>query len=85
MFFFGFHFNHTVAIGKWAIFAGCFTKFCLDIFQKSPIKGEDKQLIHYEMAMLFQPILIAGGVVGVSVNLFVPAWALMVLSILVLL
>jgi len=37
------------------------------------------------MAMLFQPILIAGGVVGVTVNLFFPAWILMLLAVLVLL
>lgn len=85
LFFFGFNFDHSVAISKWAIFAGCFMKFIIDIFQKSPIKGEDKQLIHFEMAMLFQPILIAGGVVGVSVNLFFPAWVLMICSIIVLL
>lgn len=86
LFFFSFTFTESVALSKTAIFFGAFTRFLLDLFRKSPLKGEkDKPIIHYEIAMLFEPILLAGTVVGVIINIFFPEWILMICMILVIL
>jgi len=86
LFFFGFQFTEAVALSKATVFIGEATRFVLEMCRRSPIKGEaHKPLIHYEIAMLFLPTMLAGTVVGVVVNMYFPEWILLLFVVLVLL
>jgi len=86
LFFLKFTFSDSVALSKTAIFFGAFARYCMDVFKRSPVKGDaHKPLIHYEIVMLFEPVMLSGTVVGVIINVFFPEWILMILMILVIL
>jgi len=67
--FFNFSFNKSVGLEKAITFSGSFIRYLIDVCKKSPIKGESyKPLIHYEISMLFTPIILSGSIIGVVFN-----------------
>mmetsp|Transcript_46027 Transcript_46027/g.38762 ORF Transcript_46027/g.38762 Transcript_46027/m.38762 type:complete len:106 (-) Transcript_46027:975-1292(-) len=70
--FFGVSFTHAVALSKIGIFAGSLIRFISEIHLRSPHKYEDRPLIEYQTACLFQSYILAGTVIGVILNIWMP-------------
>lgn len=69
--FFGLSFTHAVALSKIGIFAGSLIRWISELCQRSP-KDKDVPLIDYQTAMLYEPAILAGTVVGVLFNIWLP-------------
>lgn len=82
--FFGCSFTHAVALSKIGIFAGSLIRFLSEIHHRSPHKYEDRPLIEYQTACLFEPFILAGTVIGVILNIWMPEYILLILLIVTL-
>jgi len=83
--FLNFAFSNAVALSKISIFAGSLIRYISETCLKSPLKGEEqKPLVDYYTAMILEPPLLAGTVLGVLINIWFPEWFLLLLLILTL-
>jgi uncharacterized membrane protein YfcA len=62
----GFDHQLSIAISKAIIFGGSITNFFFFSIRKHP--KENRPLIDYDVSMLIEPIVLAGSVIGVFLN-----------------
>lgn len=80
-----FTFSKAVALSKISILAGACIRFFMEICKKNPLSGKEHfPLIDYEIAMIFEPVLLTGSVMGVLLNIWLPEWTLLAILIITL-
>lgn len=77
----GFDTKSAAALSKCMIMGASMSSVWYNLRVSHPIKGDDAPIIDYDLALLFQPMLMLGITIGVSLSVVFPYWLITVLII----
>eukprot|EP01080_Neovahlkampfia_damariscottae_P000215 gene215-4461_t len=81
----GFDHQLSIALSKAIIFGGAITNFIFFSLRRHPKYPEvNRPLIDYDICMLIEPIVLAGTIIGVFLNIMFPYWLVVILLLLLL-